>query len=88
MQQRRSPNQAIESHPQHALAKSQMAAFGGIVTVVLKRDLAGTPKDREKLGSGFRVHLPPIRFRRRLARAWPYRVLQGRFIAFRFRGRG
>jgi cystathionine gamma-lyase len=32
----------LESHPQHALAKTQMAAFGGIVTVVLKRDLAGT----------------------------------------------
>ncbi len=32
----------LESHPQHALAKAQMAAFGGIVTVVLKRDLAGT----------------------------------------------
>ncbi|HWD50203.1 MAG TPA: aminotransferase class I/II-fold pyridoxal phosphate-dependent enzyme, partial [Rhizomicrobium sp.] len=27
----------LESHPQHALAKSQMAAFGGVVTVVLKR---------------------------------------------------
>jgi cystathionine gamma-lyase len=32
----------LESHPQHALAKYQMAAFGGIVTVVLKRDLSGT----------------------------------------------
>jgi cystathionine gamma-lyase len=32
----------LESHPQHALAKYQMAAFGGIVTVVLKRELSGT----------------------------------------------
>ncbi|HEY1615033.1 MAG TPA: cystathionine gamma-synthase [Rhizomicrobium sp.] len=32
----------LESHPQHALAKRQMSAFGGIVTVVLKRDLAAT----------------------------------------------
>ncbi len=29
----------LESHPQHALAKKQMSAFGGIVTVVLKGDL-------------------------------------------------
>lgn len=32
----------LESHPQHALAKRQMSAFGGIVTVELDRDLAGT----------------------------------------------
>ena len=38
----------LESHPQHALAKSQMAAFGGIVTVVLKRDLAGTQRFLER----------------------------------------
>jgi cystathionine gamma-lyase len=38
----------LESHPQHALAKSQMAAFGGIVTVVLKRDLAGTKRFLER----------------------------------------
>jgi cystathionine gamma-lyase len=38
----------LESHPQHALAKSQMAAFGGIVTVVLKRDLAGTRRFLER----------------------------------------
>jgi cystathionine gamma-lyase len=38
----------LESHPQHALAKSQMAAFGGVVTVVLKRDLAGTTRFLER----------------------------------------
>lgn len=32
----------LESHPQHELARRQMSAFGGIVTAVLKRDLAGT----------------------------------------------
>ena len=34
----------LESHPQHALAKKQMQAFGGIVTVVLDRDLAATKR--------------------------------------------
>jgi cystathionine gamma-lyase len=38
----------LESHPQHALAKRQMAAFGGIVTVILKRDLAGTNRMLER----------------------------------------
>ncbi len=39
----------LESHPQHALAKRQMAGgFGGIVTVVLKRDLAGTKRFLER----------------------------------------
>jgi cystathionine gamma-lyase len=38
----------LESHPQHALAKSQMAAFGGIVTVVLKRNLEGTKRFLER----------------------------------------
>lgn len=38
----------LESHPQHALAKKQMHAFGGIVTIVLKRDLAGTKKFLER----------------------------------------
>jgi cystathionine gamma-lyase len=38
----------LESHPQHALAQKQMAAFGGIVTVVLKRDLAGTKRFLER----------------------------------------
>jgi len=40
----------LESHPQHALAKRQMNAFGGIVTVVLKRDLAGTKRFLERCG--------------------------------------
>ncbi|HEY4114893.1 MAG TPA: cystathionine gamma-synthase [Rhizomicrobium sp.] len=39
----------LESHPQHALAKRQMAAFGGIVTVILKRDLAGTKRFLERV---------------------------------------
>jgi cystathionine gamma-lyase len=38
----------LESHPQHALAKRQMAAFGGIITVELKRDLAGTRRVLER----------------------------------------
>ncbi|HLY07073.1 MAG TPA: PLP-dependent aspartate aminotransferase family protein [Rhizomicrobium sp.] len=38
----------LESHPQHALAKRQMQAFGGIVTVVLDRDLAGTKRFLER----------------------------------------
>jgi len=32
----------LERHPQHALAKKQMRGFGGIITIVLKTDLAGT----------------------------------------------
>src|SRR5438309_3713431 len=32
----------LEQHPQHELAKKQMRAFGGMVTIVLKTDLAGT----------------------------------------------
>ncbi|MGH6877562.1 MAG: trans-sulfuration enzyme family protein [Rhizomicrobium sp.] len=38
----------LESHPQHALAKHQMRAFGGIVTVILKRDLAGAKRFLER----------------------------------------
>jgi len=38
----------LQSHPQHALAKRQMQAFGGIVTVVLDRDLAGTKRFLER----------------------------------------
>ena len=38
----------LESHPQHALAKRQMAAPGGIVTAVLKRDEAGTKRFLER----------------------------------------
>ena len=32
----------LEKHPQHDLAKRQMRGFGGMVTVVLETDLAGT----------------------------------------------
>jgi cystathionine gamma-lyase len=32
----------LEKHPQHALAKKQMRGFGGMVTIALKTDLAGT----------------------------------------------
>jgi cystathionine gamma-lyase len=32
----------LEAHPHHELAKRQMRAFGGMVTMVLKTDLAGT----------------------------------------------
>lgn len=39
----------LESHPQHQLAKRQMSAFGGIVTVILKRDLAGTKRFLEEV---------------------------------------
>lgn len=38
----------LESHPQHELAKRQMAKFGGIVTVELKRDLSGTKRFLER----------------------------------------
>ena len=38
----------LESHPQHAVAQKQMAAFGGIVTIILKRDLAGTKRFLER----------------------------------------
>lgn len=32
----------LESHPQHALAKSQMRAFGGMISAELKTDVAGS----------------------------------------------
>jgi cystathionine gamma-lyase len=38
----------LKSHPQHALAKKQMSAFGGMITAVLDRDLAGTKKMLER----------------------------------------
>lgn len=38
----------LKSHPQHALAQRQMQAFGGIVTVVLKGDLAATKRFLER----------------------------------------
>jgi cystathionine gamma-lyase len=39
----------LESHPQHAVAKRQMHAFGGMLTVVLDRDLAGTKRFLERV---------------------------------------
>ena len=38
----------LPSHRQHALAKRQMRAFGGMVTVELKTDLAGTKRFLEQ----------------------------------------
>ena len=38
----------LSSHPQHELAKRQMRAFGGMVTIVLKTDLAGTKRFLER----------------------------------------
>ncbi len=32
----------LKSHPQHDLAREQMRAFGGMITIVLKTDLVGT----------------------------------------------
>jgi cystathionine gamma-lyase len=34
----------LPSHPQHALAKRQMAGFGGVVTIVIKGGLPQTKK--------------------------------------------
>jgi cystathionine gamma-lyase len=38
----------LESHPQHALARRQMSAFGGIVTVELDGDLSATKRFLER----------------------------------------
>ena len=38
----------LESHPQHALAKRQMHGFGGMISVVLDTDLAGTRRMMER----------------------------------------
>lgn len=38
----------LENHPQHALARSQMRAYGGIVTAILDRDLEGTKRFLER----------------------------------------
>ncbi|RUZ82540.1 aminotransferase class I/II-fold pyridoxal phosphate-dependent enzyme, partial [Mesorhizobium sp. M7A.F.Ca.US.006.01.2.1] len=38
----------LASHPQHAVAVQQMHAFGGMITAVLDRDLAGTKKFLER----------------------------------------
>jgi cystathionine gamma-lyase len=34
----------LKTHPQHDLARTQMRGFGGMVTMVLKTDLAGTKR--------------------------------------------
>ncbi len=39
----------LESHPHHALAKRQMHGFGGMLTVILKRDIAGTKRFLERV---------------------------------------
>ena len=38
----------LASHPQHELAKRQMHGFGGMISVVLDRDLAGTLRMLER----------------------------------------
>jgi cystathionine gamma-lyase len=38
----------LPSHPQHDLAKRQMRGFGGMITAVLDRDLAGTRRVLER----------------------------------------
>lgn len=38
----------LTSHPQHELAKKQMSAFGAMISVALKTDLAGTRRFMEK----------------------------------------
>jgi cystathionine gamma-lyase len=38
----------LASHPQHALARRQMRGFGGMVTIRLKTDLAGTKRFLER----------------------------------------
>jgi cystathionine beta-lyase/cystathionine gamma-synthase len=38
----------LPSHPQHELAKRQMRAFGGMVTIALQTDLAGTKRFLER----------------------------------------
>jgi cystathionine gamma-lyase len=38
----------LESHPQHALAKKQMAAYGGVITMFPRRDIAGIKRFLER----------------------------------------
>jgi cystathionine gamma-lyase len=38
----------LASHPQHAIARRQMHAFGGMISVELDRDLAGTKRFLER----------------------------------------
>ncbi len=39
----------LASHPQHAIARWQMHAFGGMITAELDRDLAGTKRMLERV---------------------------------------
>ena len=39
----------LESHPQHALAKSQMSGFGGMLSFVIKGNLADATRVLEKV---------------------------------------
>ena len=39
----------LASHPQHALASKQMHGFGGMITVILERNLEGTKEVLERL---------------------------------------
>jgi cystathionine gamma-lyase len=39
----------LASHPQHALAKTQMHGFGGMISLILDRDLEGTKQVLERL---------------------------------------
>ncbi|WEK50663.1 MAG: cystathionine gamma-synthase [Candidatus Kaistia colombiensis] len=39
----------LESHPQHAIARRQMQAFGGMISVEFDRDLAGTKHFLERV---------------------------------------
>jgi cystathionine gamma-lyase len=39
----------LASHPQHEIARRQMSAFGGMITVDLDRDLAGTKRFLERV---------------------------------------
>ncbi len=39
----------LESHPEHALAKKQASGFGGMISIYVKSDLAGTRKFLENL---------------------------------------
>ncbi len=46
---RRVLHPGLGSHPQHALAKRQMRAFGGMITVEFDRDLAATKRFLERV---------------------------------------
>jgi cystathionine gamma-synthase/cystathionine gamma-lyase len=39
----------LASHPQHALARRQMSGFGGMISIALRSDLAGTRRFLESV---------------------------------------